>query len=555
MTVDRRAILAAKPFSLDDDAISWVEQQLDSMSEHDKIGQLFILMLLGDDPTGAARMAAFKPAGVKRFFGPDIESETALIEQLRSDASVPLLIPSDTEGSRMSLPFGTEVPNPLAMAAIDDEDAQRAICDIMARDAVSMGVNLSFTPVLDICADSRSAIVPTRGFGSDIERIRRLARTQVEVLQSHGIAATAKHWPGEGYDARDQHLVTTINPLAMDEWHASFGKLYADMIDAGVMAVMSAHIALPAYVAAHDADAGVELYRPACVSELLNMSLLRGDLGFNGVIISDASGMAGLSSWDHEDVAKAELVANGCDLILFSDDPELDRSRIKDALADGRLGRDRLDEAVTRTLGLKAALGLHREQQPLDTSGLASAEDEATARSIMSRVPTLVKDTKNLLPLSVAEHKKLYVFTTGVVSPITGVEPLAMLDLLRDEGFVVTVHEPGFSLKPWEGHDSVLYLMGEESLLTRQNIFLNWAQLAGNFMQAMMRPWNDVPTALVSFGHPFYLADAPRMPCVVNAYTTIDSMQQAVVECLLGRAPFLGTSPVDPAGGAPDAAY
>lgn len=119
----------------------------------------------------------------------------------------------------------------------------------------------------------------------------------------------------------------------------------------------------------------------------------------------------------------------------------------------------------------------------------------------------------------------------------------------------VATRRRGFNPKPWAGHDGVLYLLGEESLLTRQNIFMNWAQLGGNFIQAMKRPWHEVPTAMISFGHPFYLTDAPRVPCAINAYSTIDSMQAAVVDCLLGRAPFFGSSPVDPTGGVPDALY
>lgn len=555
MTLDRQGILSAKPFNLDDEAVWWVGHHLDTMSLDDKIGQLFILMLLGDDPTAADRIAHFRPAGVTRFFGADLEAEVDLMDQLRRDAAIPLLFPADTEGSRMSLSFGTQVPNPLAMAAIDDDDAQVAVCEIMAREVTAMGANISFTPVIDICAEPRSAIVPTRSFGTDQQRIARLARLQVEVLQSNGVAATAKHWPGDGYDARDQHLLTTINPLSMVEWHETFGRLYSEMIDAGVMAVMSAHIALPAYIAAHDPDAGVELYRPACVNKLLNRSLLRDELGFNGVIISDASGMAGLSSWDHEDVTKAELIENGCDIILFSDDAELDRARIKAALEDGRLSYERLEEAVTRTLGLKAALGLHEELPAVDTSRLASSKDASTARAITARAPTLVKDVRGMLPLSAERHRRLYVYSTGVVSPITGVTEFAMLDMLRAEGFEVTLHEAGYDLKPWAGHDAVLYLLGEESLLTRQNIFLNWAELGGSFLQAMMRPFHDLPTALISFGHPFYLTDAPRVPCAINAYATIDPMQEAVVDCLVGRAPFLGTSPVDPTGGVPDALY
>tara|TARA_R110000751_G_scaffold234229_4_gene335612 strand:- start:2443 stop:4110 length:1668 start_codon:yes stop_codon:yes gene_type:complete len=555
MNLALEKILTRAPFNLGADEATWVKHQLGSMSQQEKIGQLFILMSAGEDPTTVERVARFKPAGLKRFFGPDLAKEKALLEQIREDATIPMLFPYDMEGSRMSLSFGTEVPNPLAMAAMDDEDANARICEIMAREARMMGVNVSFTPVVDICADPRSAIVPTRGFGSDVERIARMARRQVEVLQANGIAATAKHWPGEGYDPRDQHLLTTINPLSMQDWHDTFGHLYSTMIEAGVMAIMSGHIALPAYVASQDESADLERYRPASISSHLNRTLLRDELGFNGVVVSDSSLMAGLGSWDRRDVTTPELIENGCDLILFSDDPEADFARIETALADGRLSQTRVDEAITRTLAMKAALGLHANAQPIDPTALASTQDRAAARAITARAPTLVKDVQNMLPLSVQKHQRLYVYSTGVVSPVGPKTQFALLDMLRTEGFEVTLHQGGFNPVPWAGHDAVLYLMGEESLLTRQNIFLNWAQLGGNFLQAMRRPWHDIPTALISFGHPFYLMDAPRLPCVVNAYATMDTMQEAVVDCLLGRTPFAGKSPVDPTGGIPDAIY
>lgn len=552
-TID--AMLTAAPFNLDPQALAWVLKTFAGMSRKEKISQLFILQLFGDDPAGVERMARFQPAGVKRYFGSDLGAEKALMEQLLGNAKVPLLIPSDMEGSRMSLPFGTEVPNPLAMAAVADPEANAEICAIMAREARAMGVNMSFTPVVDIAADPRSAIVPTRGFGSDQHRIAQFARRQIEILQDHGIAATAKHWPGEGFDPRDQHLLTTINPLTMPQWQEGFGALYREVIDAGVMAIMSAHIALPAYVATHEPDAGVELFRPASVSKLLNQKLLREELGFNGIIVSDSSVMAGLGSWAGRDVTTPELIENGCDLILFADDPDADFKRIETALADGRLSPRRLDEAVTRTLGMKAALGLHKTRPALDIAALGRTEDRDAAQAITARAPTLVKDVQHTLPLSPKKHRRLYVYSTGIVNPVGPRTEFTLLDMLRAEGFEVTLHQGGFAPVPWAGHDAVLYLMGEESLLTRQNIFLNWSQLTGNFLQAMKRPWHDLPTALISFGHPFYLMDAPRMPCVINAYTTMDSMQAAVLDCLLGRAPFKGVSPVDPTGGIADAIY
>ena len=554
MTPALVAALRAAPFNLDDAALDWVRATLAGLSPHQKVGQLFTLRSFGFDPAEAQRLAEFAPGGITRFFSDDGAAEMATLDALRLAAPVPYLVSADLEGSRMSLTFGTEVPNPLALAAVDDLQATETISSIMAREAAAIGINWSFTPVLDINHAFRSAIVATRGFGSDVDRIERHAVAQIRNFQSQGIAATAKHWPGEGYDDRDQHLVTTINPLSMEEWEATFGRLYRAAIAAGVMSVMSAHIALPSFAATEGAE-GLELYRPASVSEILNLRLLRGRLGFNGLIVSDATAMAGLTGWAPRDEHLPQIIASGCDMILFSTNPARDRAIVEAAIADGRISAARLEEALARILGLKAALGLHRGVRPADRAAIGRADDRARALAVTARAPTLVKDVQGLLPLSPARHRRVLMFSTGVVSPAHGAAPFLLPDLMRAEGFEVTVHQPGAGWPDPRAHDLVLFVMGEETLLTRGRIFLDWAALTGHFLPAMDRSWFEVPNALISFGYPYYLYDAPRMPCVVNAYATMDSMQRATLDCLLGRARFSGQSPVDPFCGLPDARF
>ncbi len=557
--------LTCPPFNLDPDALAWVTETHAALTLPQKVAQLFNLMSMGKDPGEAARLAALQPGGITRFFTPDADHELTLLEDVRAGALIPPLISADLEGSRMSLPFGTEVPNPLALAAIDDVEASRSIARIMAEEAVALGVNWSFTPVLDINAAFRSPIVATRSFGSDPARIARHALAQAEVFQRHGIAATVKHFPGEGHDDRDQHLVTTIMPLSVADWEATHGALYRAAIAAGVLCVMSAHIAFPAFVRSlgPDAgpDAGIEAFRPASVSHRLNIDLLRNRLGFNGLIVSDASEMAGLTAWVKAEDSKPLIIANGCDMILFSHDPESDMAAVLAAARSGAIPAARIDDAVLRVLGLKAALGLHRAPAPAPArtkadrrQAIGTAQNRSLARSVTARAPTLVKDSKGLLPISLARHRRIRILSTGIISPPHR-DPIAFAlpDMLAAEGFEVTLG-PDAPITPGTT-DLLLYLFGEETLLTRGRIFLDWARLGSNFVAAMQRHWHHVPTALVSFGYPYYLYDAPRAPACINAYATMQTMQEAVLECLLGRAPFNTTSPVDAFCGLEDARY
>ncbi len=545
--------LAARPFHLDAAAIAWVRATFAGLSADDRIRQLFNLRVARSDADEIARFIAFRPGSITRVPGPDWAAERALVARFNAAAPVPLLVSADLEGSRMSLAGGADYPNPLALAAIDDVDTTIAISRAMAEEARAVGINWSFTPVLDINANFKSAIVATRGFGSDPQTIARHALAQLTTFQQNGVAAAVKHWPGEGFDDRDQHLVTTVNPLSMTEWEAQFGQLYRAAIEAGALSVMSAHIALPAFIRAETPDAGVEAYRPASLSRALNETLLRERLGFNGLIVSDATGMGGLKAWSRRADYLPELVAAGCDVILFADDPDLDYGFIAAALADGRLDWARVDEAVLRQLALKATLGLHKPQPALPDCDHAAHRRlaEATAQ----RAPTLVKDTQALLPLDPEKHRRVLIFSTGVVFPfMPDPLPFALPDMLREKGFEVTVHAPGERVDTG-AHDLVLYLLGEETLLTRGHIFLDWLRLTGDFIGAMQRYWTAVPTVLVSFGYPYYLYDAPRAPTYINAYSTTETMQRAVVDALLGNIAWNLHSPVDPFAGDAQAAY
>jgi beta-N-acetylhexosaminidase len=544
--------LAKAPFSLDAEALAWVRARFAALTPDDKLRQLFTLLSRGMDPDGIARIRDFRPGGITRHAGADVAAERALFADLNAAAPVPLLISADLEGSRMSLAAGAEMPNPLALAAIDDVGVTAEVSRIMAEEARAIGINWSFTPVLDINAAFRSAIVATRGFGSDVATVERHAITQMRVFQEHGVASAIKHWPGEGFDDRDQHLVTTINPLSLEAWEANFGRLYRGAIEAGALSVMSAHIALPAFVRSLDPDAGLEAFRPASLSRLLNEELLRQRLAFNGLIVSDATPMAGFGAWGKRSDTLPELVTAGCDVILFSDDYEQDLRYLEAALADGRLSWARVDEAVIRQLGLKAAVGLHK---PAEGGTIAVAENRAYAEAVARRAPTLVKDTQQLLPLDPKKHKRVLVISGGIVFPfLPHPLPFALPQMLRERGFEVTLHDAGTEVSR-EQFDLVLYLFGDETLLTRGRIFLDWLGLTGHFGKAMQRHWHDIPTVMISFGYPYMLYDAPRVPTYINAYSTTETMQRAVVEALLGEIEWNRHSPVDPFCGLEDARY
>ena len=383
-------------------------------------------------------------------------------------------------------------------------------------------------------------------------------------MQAHGIAATAKHWPGEGFDARDQHLVTTINPLSFEEWEKIFGRIYRAMFGAGVMTVMSGHIALPSWAAKCGVADGLERYRPASVSKFLNIDLLRKHLGFSGLVVSDATPMGGFGSWDGREAMVPEVIDSGCDVFLFSENAAQDIQFMMNGLLSGKLSEQRLEDAVTRILGLKAALGLHRKSlderiPPLDIAkGLAnSSGHRAIAKRAAERSITLVKDSNHTLPVNPARHKRVTLINRGSPSFIPGVPRKPMTIIVKGleaRGFVTREFDPS-NLPSKENTDLLIYVFAVESSLVLSRIFIDWSLEHPQFPASMQRYWNDVPTIMISFGHPYFLFDAPRVPTYINAYSTIESAQEALVQRLVGEATFTGVSPVDAFAGAPDAKY
>lgn len=556
------ALLRAAPFGLDDAALGWVAATRARLSPQAKLRQLFNIGLHGDDPQAAQEAARLGLGGYTRFVGADFEAAWRATRTLLEAAEVPPLISGDLEGGAIAMPFGTRLPNQLGLAAAGDTALSQQAVQVLAREARALGYNWTFTPVVDLNVAFRSAIVATRSYGSDPATVLAQAQVNVGAFQSHGIAATAKHWPGEGFDDRDQHLVTTLNPLDRAQWEQTFGRIYRRLVDQGVMAVMSAHVAWPAYAREHGAQ-GLEACRPASVSSLLNQRLLRGELGFNGLIVSDASGMGGLTAWAPRAQVVADLFNSGCDMLLFPSPFEADFAHLERAVGEGLVSEARIDEALLRVLGLKATLGLHRQSLDERLPPLAQArqvvrcaEHVEVERRASSASVTLVKDVQGLLPLSPGQHRRIVLVTDPERSGFAfqAPPPLHLPRLLEARGFDVRAFDPEQPPTPADT-DLVLYLLAQESLLTRSHIYLDWTRMHGTFRTAMKRYWHDIPCALVSLGHPYYLYDAPRMPCVVNAYSATEPVQQAVLRKLLGEEPFTAGSPVDATCGLPDALY
>ena len=241
-------ILRVQPFCLGDEDMAWVTAQFAQLGGVQRLAQLFNVMLVPDDARHLELMRQLQPGAITQFTMGGLDAAVAAARALQHSGPIPMLVSGDVEGGTICLDGATPMPNQLGMAALPDPQDYRRALTVMAEEARAIGIDWTFSPVIDVNADFRSTIVGTRSFGASPQRVGRMGALHLDVVHSAGPGSPlAKHWPGEGFDARDQHVLTTVNPLDLERWETTFGTLYRDAIHAGVKTIMAGHIAWPAY--------------------------------------------------------------------------------------------------------------------------------------------------------------------------------------------------------------------------------------------------------------------------------------------------------------------
>jgi len=531
--------LQRAPFRLGAAELAWVEQTFTRLNPRERLAQLLVPLAVD---TSADNLERFASLGVGGLFRSATRPPAQLREEaqrLRAASAVPPLLCADLEFGELGAIGGIEgtaYPNPLAASAAG-LDAVARMATVAADEGRAGGFNWSLTPVADLDFDRNNPVVSTRAFGDDPRHVARCVGRYIETLQRRGLAACAKHWPGDGAGDLDQHNTTAINPLPPATWARTYGRVFRAAIRAGVLSLMSGHIALPGRKGAGRT--------PATLSRQLNLRLLRAELGFNGVILSDASSMAGLTTQAPREKLVSQVIANGCDLLLFPVDPELDLDYLARAVAAKRLPDERVAEAVLRVLALKANLGLPRQNRaPRPLSRTARDRHRRWAEETAQAAVTLVRDDAALLPLNPRYHHRLLLIEPQRRAGWAGaLPPLQIETALRAAGFnVMRYSEPADITR--ERFDAAIWVTADEAGTGKHSLRVPWSELLGPFPLSMARTWPELPTVFISLGHPWQVRELSGCPVVINAYSPVPAVQQAVVRALLGHARFRGVSPV-----------
>jgi len=551
--------LKQKPFYLKDNDIEWVKNTLESMTQEEKIYQLFCLVAYSADLEQLTKLATdVKPGGL--MCRPmSAEESKEIVGILQNNSKIPMLISANLEkGGNGVMVEGTSMGSPLAVAATDNDETATRLGTICGREGAAVGCNWSFAPIIDIDYNFRNPITNIRTFGSDPDRVKRMGVNYVKALQKEGLAASIKHFPGDGVDERDQHLVTSINTLGCQEWDDTFGAAYQACIDAGAMTVMIGHIMHPEYSRKLMPGIKDEEIMPASLAYELTTTLLKEQMGFNGLVVTDATTMAGMTIPMPRDKAVPATIAAGCDMFLFTKSLEEDMAYMKKGVEDGVITPQRLEDALTKILGLKAALGLHKKQAEgkLVPKGEipAKAEHEKWAKECADESITLVKEEKGVLPLCPTKYKKVLVYPIesegGFAYSVRVGATQIFIDSLKKEGFDVDVFEAskGFEgmMEPFsavtEKYDLILYVANMGTRSNQTTIRIEWTMPFGANVPIYME---SIPTVFISVENPYHLLDVPRVKTFINTYASTDMVLEALMDKLTGRSDFKGVSPVD----------
>lgn len=546
------------PFYLTEEQVQWVESTYDSMSLEEKIGQLFCPIVFTKDEKELKELVETKHIGGMLYReGPGEELRQS--HKILQDASkIPLLTASNLEyGGNGSAIEGTYYGREMLAAATGDVERAYQLGKVSCSEGAAVGVNWSFAPVVDLDLNYHNPITNVRTFGSDLQTVIDMGKAYIRGAKEEGVATSVKHFPGDGVDERDQHLVTSVNALSCKEWDESYGKIYKEMIEAGTLTVMAAHIALPAYEEYFD-QKPCERILPATLSENLLKKLLREQLGFNGLIVTDATPMVGFCSAMDRATAVPLSIENGCDMFLFNRNMEEDFRLMREGYEKGILSDARLEEAVKRILATKAAMHLPEKQEKGQLVPDASVLDilncetyDRWAKECADEGVTLVKDTQNLLPIDPKKHKRVLLELMGDF-PSNKRVCESFVRELEARGFEVTVYEPeGFevmedSVESFKSRYDLIFYVGNIETASNKTVSrLNWHTMfgLGNNM-----PWmvHEMPALFVSVGNPYHLLDAPMIKTFVNGYCNSEYVIHAVVEKLCGDSEFKGKSPIDP---------
>ncbi|MFJ9035682.1 glycoside hydrolase family 3 protein [Streptomyces sp. NPDC102406] len=543
-----------------------LKKLISGMSLEEKVGQLFVMRVYGHSATApdqadidanlkeiGVRTAAemidkYKLGGIIYFaWAHNVRDPHQIADLsngiqtagLRQPSRIPLLVSTDQEHgivARVGKP-ATLLPGAMALGAGGSRTDARAAGRIAGAELRALGINQDYAPDADVNINPANPVIGVRSFGADPAAVARLAAAQVEGYQSARVAATAKHFPGHGDTATDSHTGLPVISHTREQWERLDAPSFKAVIAAGIDSIMTAHIVVPALDPAED---------PATLSRPILTGILREQLGYDGVVITDSLGMEGVRSKYGDARVPVLALKAGVDQLLNPPSLDVSWNAVLQAVRGGELTEERLDASILRILRLKTKLGLFEDPyvtgRGVDRT-VGTRAHLAAADRIAERTTTLLVNKDRLLPLNRRTHKNVLVLGANPASPsLSDGPPTTVLGAaLTEQGFATTVLPTGTAPGRAVIDQAVAAAEGKDAVLIG-----TYNVAAGSAQQALVNAVaaTGVPVVTLSLRNPYDVAHLGAAQAHVAAYSWIDVELRAAVRVLAGRAEPRGKLPV-----------
>ena len=519
--------------------MSGPEHAPDGMDLREKVGQLFVVGFEGTElPPAARELVADYGVGGVIYFRRNVD-EPGQVADLSADLQTlaadhgrpPLLVAIDQEGGIVSrLPWDTRLPGAMTIGAAGDGQLARRGGKAVGRKLRALGVNLNLAPVLDVNVNPDNPVIGVRSFGEEPGLVGDLGAAFAAGLQSAGVLGCGKHFPGHGDTAVDSHLDLPVIEHDRERLDRVELRPFRDAIDAGIDAIMTTHVAFPAVAD----DPGC----PATLSGRVLAGLLRDDLGYDGLVVTDCMEMDAVADELGTVEGAVRAVEAGCDLVLVSHTPEKQRGAIEavvDAVESGRIDEARIDRSVRRILRTKAARAVGEREPDLGEWDSPARESRRAGRRIAESGVTLVRDRDGVLPLSADEPVHVWSFPVGSGSEVEddGADAGAFVEGLRAGGFAVDAR----TLDPDE---PVADVPEEPVVVTTRNAASNpgQARVVSELQDAGAR------LAVLAVRNPYDLGAFPAVSTYLTTYDDAPVSLRVASEIVAGEREAEGTLPV-----------
>lgn len=554
VTDEETAVIIAEPeknntsvFDITEKERQWIDSVLNKMTIRERVAQMIMPWAGGNYTSESSSdykrleflIEDLKVGGLI-FFKGDILNEALLINKFQQMADVPLLISSDFErGLAMRLTDATEFPYNMAVAATGDVNLVREMGRIVSLESRAIGVHQNYAPVADINTNADNPIINIRAYSEDQNIVAEYCEAFIDGSVEGRMISTIKHFPGHGSTDIDSHKDLPVINVSMDDLMKFELAPFISSIKAGVQSVMIGHLSVPSI----DSQ-GV----PATLSKRIVTDLLKDELGFKGLVVTDAMNMNAVTKFYSSAEAAVLGVKAGNDILLMPPDEEIAINAIAEAVYNGEIEIERINESVRKILSAKVWVGLDKEKNT-DINAVpafvGTKNNVFLAHEIAEKSITLVKDENNLIPIDPAKY-----YSTAVITISDGNGTGAYFNELADQefGYIRTISLNKRSTD--KEYKQALEIARKSDLILLPSFIkvkayqgtVKMSDKQTRFMKSVFEM--DKPYIVISFGNPYLLSFFTETKTYLTAYGDAAVSQRAMLRAVTGKTDITGRLPI-----------